>query len=212
VTASTWEYHEKSASRWSPNSLNELTRSIWSSAHCMKGKLEDSATGPMTISFVLVKLTAMSLILDPFSNCWQELPNDIGSAQWRTGYQNWQHWWKLTSSCLWPLWLWPLRALFKYVLVLSVLCHSLSADSLRAYCSAFYSQTAWLVASRAGERSGTQSGADLMSTWAERSGERWFQKSVERGAGVLSGNGAGSGLKQRSNVAQVKKHNISVIS
>ena len=34
-----------------------------------------------------------------------------------------------------------LRA-FKYVLVLSVLCHSLSADSLRAYCSAFYSQTA----------------------------------------------------------------------
>lgn len=35
-----------------------------------------------------------------------------------------------------------LRAPFKYVLVLSVLCHSLSADSLRAYCSVFYSQTA----------------------------------------------------------------------
>jgi len=30
----------------------------------MKGKLEDSTTGLMIVSFVLVKLTAMSLILD----------------------------------------------------------------------------------------------------------------------------------------------------
>jgi len=72
VTASTWECHEKSASRWSPNSSNELTRSIWPSVHCMKGKLEDSATGPMTISFVLVKLTAMSLIVDQYSTCWKK--------------------------------------------------------------------------------------------------------------------------------------------
>jgi len=72
VTASTWECHEKSASRWSPNSLNEFTRSIWPSVHCIKGKLEDSVTGPMTISFVLVKLTAVSLIVDQFSNNWKK--------------------------------------------------------------------------------------------------------------------------------------------
>jgi len=34
--------------------------------------LEDSATGPMTISFVLVKLKVMSLILDQFSTCWKK--------------------------------------------------------------------------------------------------------------------------------------------